>query len=222
VDLRILVIDDDPAMLDLVGESLEAEGFEVERASDGAGGLRLATQVEYDLIVLDLHLPGLDGLSVCRRLRQGGSTVPILILSSRSDTVDKVYGLEVGADDFLTKPFHPLELLARVRAQLRRNQEWVGRPAQRGLSVDAAARRVFLTGREVTLTLLEFNILKALSEHAGQVLSRQQIMDLAWGQEFVADERTVDAHIRNLRAKLRAVEPGEHILSVRGLGYRLA
>lgn len=222
---RILLVDDEEDILELVGRYLTAEGMEVHRARDGQAALDAVARLEPDVVVLDIMLPELDGLNVCREIRRTRN-VPILMLSARGEEIDKVLGLEVGADDYLSKPFQPKELVARVRAMLRR---WhMVRPAaadesvlvRKNLKIYTAAQRVEIDNQEVTLTPIEFSLLKVLAANPGQVMSRQQLMDRVWGQEYPGTERTVDSHVCNLRAKLQKAAPGTYISAVWGLGYR--
>ncbi len=221
----ILVVDDEPDIRRLVVLHLEREGFRCRTAGTGPGALREAKAAVPDLVVLDLMLPGLDGLEVCRRLRSEASTagVPIIMLTAKADEVDRVVGLEVGADDYVVKPFSPKELVARVRAVLRR-----ARPAEGTapvlsagpLTLDVARHVVTLHGRPLTLTPKEFDLLHALLESAGRVLSREHLLHRVWGYAR-ADEiesRTVDVHVRRLRAKLGDL--GRRIATVKSVGYR--
>ncbi len=221
----ILVVDDEPDIRRLVVLHLEREGFRCRTAGTGPGALREAKAAVPDLVVLDLMLPGLDGLEVCRRLRSEASTagVPIIMLTAKADEVDRVVGLEVGADDYVVKPFSPKELVARVRAVLRR-----ARPAEGTapvlsagpLTLDVARHVVALHGRPLTLTPKEFDLLHALLESAGRVLSREHLLHRVWGYAR-ADEiesRTVDVHVRRLRAKLGDL--GRRIATVKSVGYR--
>ena len=220
----ILVVEDEPDIRRLVVLHLEREGFRCRTASNGADALREATRAVPDLVVLDLMLPAIDGLEVCRRLRSDAGTagVPIIMLTAKSAEVDRVVGLEVGADDYVVKPFSPTELVARVRAVLRR-----ARPAPEArvlsagpLALDPARHIVTLHGRPLDLTPKEFDLLAALLEAAGRVLSREHLLNSVWGYAR-ADEiesRTVDVHIRRLRAKLGDV--GSRITTVKSVGYR--
>ncbi|GMU52060.1 MAG: DNA-binding response regulator [Candidatus Xenobia bacterium] len=225
----ILLVEDDAMLAELVKGQMDLEGFDVTVAGTGSQALEILSQVEPGLIILDVRLPDMDGISLCRQIRRTRRT-PILFLSGCAEDIDKVVGLEVGADDYLAKPFNPRELLARVRALLRRWLDWgpmraesdeAGRLQRGGLDLDLKGLTATLEGRELALTTLEFSILRLLAENAGRVLNRQQILDGAWGPDFFGDERTVDAHIRNLRAKMRAVSHSEIIVSVRGVGYKL-
>jgi DNA-binding response OmpR family regulator len=226
---RILIVDDEPNLRHTVGYNLQREGHEVVQAADGEAGLDAAENQPPDLVVLDLMLPGIDGLEVCRRLRQR-SAVPILMLTARDTEIDRVVGLEVGADDYLPKPFSMRELLARVRAILRRAA--LDRVAQApaapkqivvdGLTVYPARRRVDVNGAPIALKPREFDLLAFLASHPGQVFSRSQLLNQVWGFEFAGDTRTVDVHVRTLRTKLgdRADE-SSWIETVWGVGYRL-
>lgn len=217
----ILVVDDERHILELAQMYLEQAGYRVECVGDGQAALRQARQVHPALVVLDLMLPGLDGWEVCRRLR-AESDIPIIMLTARSDDVDRIVGLELGADDYVTKPFNPRELVARVRAVLRRYQKSV-RPQQTltlgQLSVEPASREVWVGDRLLELRPKEFDLLLTLAEHEGLVMSRDQLLDLVWGYDFPGGTRTVDAHISNLRSHL---EGSQVIIEThRGIGYKL-
>jgi DNA-binding response OmpR family regulator len=225
---RVLVVDDEQVLADTIRYNLRREGYEVHIAGDGQEALRIAQATEPDVVVLDLMLPGLDGLEVCRQLRRD-STVPILMLTAKADEVDKIVGLEVGADDYMTKPFSMRELLARIRAMLRRSrmQQTTGeddreRPIRHGdLEADPRQRRVTLNGETVQLKPKEFDLLVFLMQHRGRVLTRDQLLEKVWGYTFSGDTRTVDVHIRWLREKIED-EPGtpRRLETVRGVGYR--
>lgn len=219
---RVLVVEDDENVLDVVKAWLEREGYEVLAATDGNQGLELVER-EPDLVILDVMLPGMDGLTLCQEIRKQ-SAVPILMLSARSDTIDRVVGLETGADDYLGKPFHPKELVARVRAMFRRRELDHGTPPQPTtgeLHIDGAAHKAYLAGGELDLTLTEFELLACLSGSPNRVYSRQELLDRIWGDNYFGSPRVVDSHIRNLRAKLReAKSEFDPIVSVRGVGYR--
>lgn len=220
---RLLVIEDEPSLVAALRYSLQKEGFRVDSATDGLDGLEKARSLRPDLLILDLMLPGLDGIEVCRRLRTS-SNVPILMLTARADEVDKVVGLEVGADDYLTKPFGMRELVARVRALLRRAPEPAGdEPLAVGsLTLDPRGRTVRRNGQQVELKPREFELLRFLASHPGQAFTRDQLIERVWGHDFPGDERTVDVHVRWLREKLEA-DPSRpaHLLTVRGVGYKL-
>jgi len=217
----VLVVDDEEHIIELARMYLERDGFTVEEARDGAEALDKIRSVKPALVVLDLMLPEVDGWDVCRRTR-AKSDVPIIMLTARSDHVDKIVGLELGADDYLTKPFNPRELVARVKAILRRYErsiqpEGVIHLAQ--LTIDPASREVILAGQPVRLRTKEFDLLHTLAQHRGQVLSREQLLDLVWGYDFYGETRTVDVHIAHLRNKLR--ESDVEIETLRGVGYKL-
>jgi DNA-binding response OmpR family regulator len=216
----VLVVEDDDQIAELLALYLGQAGFAVARAGDGYGGLRLAAERAPALVVVDIGLPGgIDGLEVCRRLRTE-SDVPVLVLTARGDEDDRVTGFAYGADDYVTKPFSPRELVARVQAIVRRSRGGgpVGTVAIGGTEVDLARHEVRRDGRVVALAPREFALLAALVEHRGQVLSRRQLLDLAWGYDYLGDERTVDVHVRQLRRKLG---PDLPLATVVGAGYRL-
>ncbi len=221
----ILVVDDEPQILGLVRDYLTHGGFSVLTAQDGASALRLARSARPDLVVLDLGLPGLDGLDVTRSLRREGE-VPIIILTARTDESDKLVGLELGADDYLTKPFSPKELVARVRAVLRRS-EAARRPAERiragDVELDLLRMEARVAGRRVDLTATEFNLLATLAREPGRVFTRAQLLGAIRGVAFESYERAIDAHVKNIRRKLEP-EPRtpRYILTAFGAGYRLA
>lgn len=218
---RILVVDDEQSILDLVTAYLRPEGYEVHTTTDGAAGLKAARAFNPDLIVLDVMLPGLDGLEVLTRLRRE-SDVYVILLTARSEETDKIVGLSVGADDYLTKPFSPRELTARVKAALRRLHNGVG-PADanmlafRRVRLDTGRRQVWVDDEPVELTATEFDLLKALAEHRGWVLSREQLLQQVWGHDFYGEERVVDVHVGHIRQKLG---DSRFIATVRGVGYR--
>jgi DNA-binding response OmpR family regulator len=222
----ILVVDDEESIQKLLTYPLEREGFEVVQARDGEEALDRFREGSFDLVVLDLALPKLDGLEVCKRLR-ATSTVPIIMLTARDDEVDKVLGLELGADDYITKPFSMREFRSRVRAALRRAEmapaaEPGAEPIVRGdLRIDFEKRTTELAGDPVELTYVEFEILSVLARHPGRVYTRDMLLDRIWGDSAFRDQRTIDVHIRHLREKLEpdAKNP-EYLLTVRGVGYR--
>jgi two-component system alkaline phosphatase synthesis response regulator PhoP len=218
-----LVVDDEPTILTTVQAYLEREGYAVHTAPDGPAALKGARAFRPDLIVLDIMLPGMDGLEVLRRLRQE-SEVYVLLLTAKADEMDKVVGLTVGADDYLTKPFSPRELVARVKAILRRGRDQiVGEPAMafEGLRIEPEARRVWKDDVSLELTPIEFDLLYALARHPGRVLSREQLIEQVWGYDYYGDERVVDVHIGRLRKKIEK-DPAipTLIVTVRGAGYR--
>lgn len=220
----ILLVDDEPSIIQLARMYLEREGFRVEQAEDGEAALETAGRQHPALIVLDIMLPKLDGLEVCRRLRAENNPVAIIMLTARDEDIDKVLGLELGADDYLTKPFNPRELVARVKAILRRSG---GNPlaatAKRiqlgDLIIDPASREVRLAARTLELRTQEFDLLLTLAEHRGLVLSREQLLQLAWGFDFYGQTRTVDVHIAHLRKKIE--DSSVRIETVTGVGYKL-
>lgn len=219
---KILLIEDDPMIQDALGYTLEREGFEVLAALDGKKGLELAQDASPDLVLLDLMLPGVGGLEVCREIRRH-STVPILIVTARGEETERVVGLELGADDYIVKPFGTRELLARIRANLRRVGFTQGQTESVGpLSIDLARRQVQRRGEAVHLSFREFELLAALLAARGAVVERNQLLDRVWGQDWVGDPRTLDVHVRWLREKLED-EPGRPrlLLTVRNVGYRL-
>jgi len=219
---RALIVDDEANIRELVGVYLRTAGFTVDEAADGGEALKLVGRGAYDVVILDIMLPGIDGVEVCRRIREH-SAVPIIMLTARDSDLEKVAALEIGADDYITKPFSAPEMVARVRALIRRAGE--GRkpgPIVLGaLSVDPATREVTVDGRHVTLTAKEFDLLHALVRNPGIVMSREALLDAAWGFTEYVDTRGVDVHIRHIREKLQddAAEP-RFIETVRGVGYR--
>ncbi len=228
--MKLLIVDDEKDIVDLVAYNLEKEGYEVVKAYDGEGALRIARAKTPDLVILDLMLPGIQGLEVCRRLRRDPATsaVPVIMLTAKGGEVDKVLGLEVGADDYVTKPFSVKELVARVKAVLRRTDARLPHEKTavfefKGLRVDPGAHEVTVDGRRIELSATEFKLLSFLIRNRGRVFSRDQILDRVWGDEAFVEPRTVDVHIRRLRAR---IEPDEnipaYIITVRGVGYKFA
>ena len=222
---KILVVDDEATMVRSLATLLSAEGYQVVTAADGPSGLDAARTHRPDLVVLDVMLPGLDGVEVCRQIRTW-STVPVIMLTAKTAEVDKVVGLEVGADDYVTKPFGPRELVARVKAQLRRAQmQQAQAEADRleagGVVMDVGRRAVTSGDREVSLSPKEFDLLKTLLSHPGRVLGRDFLLNHVWGQDFFGDTRTLDVHIRWLREKIED-DPSRpvRIQTVHGVGYR--
>jgi two-component system alkaline phosphatase synthesis response regulator PhoP len=227
MERKILLVEDEPGLVMTLTDRLRAEGYEVESATDGETGLARASSGEFDLMILDVMLPRKSGFDVCRKLRQIGNTVPILMLTARGQVVDKVVGLQLGADDYLTKPFDMMELLARLEALLRRAP---GSPAQTAASYQFGAVRVDFRSAEVTrsskpvsLTAREFQLLHYLIDHRGATLSRDELLSEVWGYDAVPSTRTVDVHMAWLRQKLeKNPKYPEFILTVRGLGYKFA
>ena len=219
----ILLVDDEPNIVELARLYLEREGFRVASEGDGLAALERAEKDQPALMVLDLMLPGLDGYEVCRRLR-AQSDVPIIMLTARDDDIDKIVGLELGADDYLTKPFNPRELVARVKAILRRSERAPGRHeaaagASWGRRIDAARHEVTIAGKAVTLRTKEFDLLLALAEHRGLVLTREQLLNLVWGYDYLGQTRTIDVHVAHLRKVLAGSRVS--IETVTGVGYKL-
>jgi two-component system alkaline phosphatase synthesis response regulator PhoP len=222
---QALVIEDDPDIVELVAHYLAREGWSVESVADGVSGLARIQSRPFDLLILDLQLPGLDGLSLCAEVRRDRRTqgVPIVILTARGDEADRIVGLEVGADDYVVKPFSPKELLARVRAVRRRveRREAGSAPLVFGeLVLDREAHEVKWAGVPVKLAAKEFALLQALLEASGRVLSRRRLLEDLWGYSYVEGTRTVDVHIRKLREKLPGLAPS--IVTVTSLGYKLS
>ncbi|MGH2542599.1 MAG: response regulator [Ardenticatenaceae bacterium] len=221
----ILVVDDEPKIVRLARDYLERSGFRVRPAGDGTTALAAARQERPDLVVLDLNLPGMDGLDVCRALRRE-SSVPIIMLTARAEEMDRLVGLELGADDYIVKPFSPRELVARVRAVLRRvggEVQTAGLIRVGDLEIDLNGHRVTRRGEQVHLTRIEFDLLATLAQHPGQTFSRGQLIDRLHGVAEASYERSIDAHIKNLRRKLEddAADP-RYVLTVYGIGYQFS
>jgi len=223
---RILLVDDEQPVQKLLSFPLEKDGYEVVPARDGQEALSAFDRQQFDLVVLDIMLPKVDGLEVCRQLR-AKSSVPIIMLTAKAEEIDKVLGLELGADDYITKPFSMREFRSRVRAALRRAEMGADidsdeLPLERGdLRIDFAKRAVSLRGAPVQLTYVEFEILAVLAAHPGRVYTRDMLLDRIWGDSEYRDQRTIDVHIRHLREKLEAdAKNPEYLLTVRGVGYR--
>jgi DNA-binding response OmpR family regulator len=224
---RILLVDDEQPIQTLLSFPLQRDGYEVVQASDGREALARFGEQQFDLVVLDLMLPRMDGLEVCKRLRAQGSTVPIIMLTAKSEEIDKVLGLELGADDYITKPFSMREFRSRVKAALRR--AGMSHPEAddeqpidvRGLRIDSIKRTVTRNGDNVATTFVEFEILSALARSPGRVFTRDMLLSRVWGDSAYRDPRTIDVHIRHLREKIEAdpKEP-EYLFTVRGVGYR--
>jgi DNA-binding response OmpR family regulator len=223
---RLLLIDDDAKLARLLTEYFAGQGFSVSHAADGSRGLAMLRDGGYDAVLLDLMLPGLDGLSVCRKIREAGLNLPVVMLTARGEEPDRVVGLELGADDYLPKPFSPRELLARLRAVLRRAHPVTEdeAPLRCGaLNLDPRTREVTLSGQPVRLTTYEFELLRLLMQEAGHVLSRDRILDRLKGEEFESFDRSIDVHISRLRQKLGdSPRQPRLIKTIRGVGYQLA
>ena len=224
---RILVVDDEPAFIDALTISLEAEGYEVITAMDGFEALERFRATKPDLILLDLMLPRISGVDVCRDIR-GTSTVPIIMVTAKSSEVDVVVGLEVGADDYITKPYRIRELVARVRATLRRVEDAKepgssGRLDLAGVQLDSERHEVTVDGEAITMPLKEFELLEILMVNAGRVVTREILFDRVWGYDYVGESKTLDVHIKRLRSKVET-DPSDpqRIVTIRGLGYKFA
>lgn len=226
---RILAVDDEPSITDFVSYNLRKEGYEVDIAADGDTAIKLAADNPYDLVILDVMLPGIDGYEVCRRIRASNATMPVLFLSARNTELDKVVGLEIGGDDYLAKPFGVRELIARVKALLRRSAQTENVAAgldqgiieASGVRLDESTHVAESDAGPIDLTPREFELLATLMQHAGKVLSRDLMLREAWGWEYLVETKTVDTHVKRLRDKLQeaGVDPGL-IETVRGYGYR--
>jgi two-component system phosphate regulon response regulator PhoB len=226
---KILLVEDDASLIELVTYNLEKEGFDVVRTGDGEEALTLAEEEKPDLVILDWMIANLSGIEVCRRLRRAPATanLPIVMLTARGDEADRIRGLETGADDYMTKPFSPRELIARIRAVLRRLRPALqgGQLEFAGIAMDTTAHRVTRDSRTVQLGPTEFRLLRHFLEHPGRVFSREQLLDAVWGRDVYVEQRTVDVHIRRLRKAVNAGPTGEElpdlIRTVRSAGYSL-
>jgi DNA-binding response OmpR family regulator len=219
----ILLVDDEPSIIQLSRMYFERDGFRVQEIGDGEAALEAVAKHRPALIVLDVMLPKLDGFEVCRKLRASGDQTPIIMLTARDEDIDKILGLELGADDYLTKPFNPRELIARVKAILRRSDSAKrvdGKPIHRGdLTIDPVSREVSVASRILDLRTQEFDLLLTLAEQPGRVFSREQLLQLAWGFDFYGQTRTVDVHVAHLRKKIEGSTV--KIETVTGVGYKL-
>lgn len=219
---RILIVEDEPSIVDNIQYALETDGFETICFPSGIPALECLDREEVHLIVLDVGLPDINGFELCKDIRKKSNT-PIIFLTARTEEVDRIVGLEIGADDYVTKPFSPRELTARIKAVLRRTGSVKERSTENKVfNVDESRRRITYRGRPLDLSRYEFNILKTFISRPGHVFSRDRLMDMAWEEPEASLDRTVDAHIKNIRAKLRNVEPGiDPIITHRGIGYSL-
>ncbi len=225
--MKVLVVDDESAIVDAVAYNLRKEGHTALRASDAEECLTAVRTQQPDLIILDVMLPSASGFDVCRLLRKQGTTTPIIMLTARAEETDRVVGLELGADDYVTKPFSMRELMARVNSVMRRSAPEAADAKQmvqaRGVTIDPVRHKVTVEGRTVELSLREFDLLRFLAARPGQVFTREVLLDRVWGADAVVEERTVDVHIRWLREKIeREPSQPERILTVRGVGYKFA
>lgn len=224
---KILIVEDEETIADLEKDYLELSGFEVEVANDGDSGLEKALQEEYDLLILDLMLPGVDGFEICRKVRDEKNT-PIIMVSAKKDDIDKIRGLGLGADDYMTKPFSPSELVARMKAHLARYDRLIGSMAEknkvieiRGLKIDTTARRVWVNGEERTFTTKEFDLLSFLAAHPNHVYSKDELFQKIWDMESVGDIATVTVHIKKIREKIEMdTSNPQYIETIWGVGYR--
>lgn len=221
MSLKILVVDDDPAIAEMLTMVMEREGFDTVVVDDGLEAVKAAEREDPDLILLDLMLPGMGGVDVCRTVRET-SAVPIIMLTAKTDTVDVVLGLESGADDYVTKPFKPKELVARVRARLRRQEDSPSETLEVGdLTIDVPGHAVFRDGKEISLTPLEFDLLHTLASRPKQVFSRDELLEKVWGYQHTSDTRLVNVHVQRLRSKIELdPENPQIVLTVRGVGYK--
>lgn len=224
---KVLIVEDEANIRQLVKYNLEKESFQVIEAEDGLQGLRLAKAEKPDLVLLDLMLPQMDGLEVCRSLKgnQATAALPIIMLTAKSEEIDKVIGLELGADDYMTKPFSPRELVARVKAVLRRSQKEASLPGELSvgrLRFNFSRYEVHMGNAKLELTPKEYELLKMLATNLGKVFTREQLLEKVWGYEYFGDTRTVDVHVRHLRAKMSTdPETADALETIRGFGYRL-
>jgi DNA-binding response OmpR family regulator len=225
---RILVVEDEEAIAACVQTALEQDGFQVKWAADGSRALTLVDSFEPDLVIVDLGLPGLDGLQLSQAIRRREHYLPIIILTARADTIDKIVGLEAGANDYITKPFNPREVVARVRAILRLARHSAGAPAKNrlvydNLEIDLQSRQVFKAGQPVELAPKEFDLLAWLARSPGRIFGRDTLLEQLWGYNFMGDSRTVDVHIQRLRRKLEDNPHQPHyLLTVHTIGYKFA
>ena len=221
---KILIIEDEPNIRELVLYNLSQSGYEAIEAEDGLQGIAMARSENPDLILLDIMLPGKNGYDICKELRAEGCKIPIIMLTAKNDEIDKVLGLEFGADDYISKPFGIRELMARVKAVLRRYENNTEQEGIRigDLVINTDSHEVRLGGKQLELTLKEFDLLKVLAENRGRVMTRDQLLDKVWGFEYIGETRTVDVHVRYLRKKLGDEDnEGKYIQTIRGMGYKM-
>ncbi|MBQ8558748.1 MAG: response regulator transcription factor [Tyzzerella sp.] len=224
---KILIVEDEAAIADLEKDYLELSGFEVEVANDGKTGLEKALSVDYDLVILDLMLPGVDGFEICRQVRAEKNT-PIIMVSAKKDDIDKIRGLGLGADDYMTKPFSPSELVARVKAHMARYERLIGSVVEenkvieiRGIKIDTTARRVWVNGEEKTFTTKEFDLLTFLASHPNHVYTKDELFSEIWDMESIGDIATVTVHIKKIREKIEFdTSKPQYIETIWGVGYR--
>lgn len=224
---KIFIIEDEEAIADLEKDYLELSGFEVEVSNDGEAGLKQALEGDYDLLILDLMLPGVDGFEICRQVREQKNT-PIIMVSAKKDDIDKIRGLGLGADDYMTKPFSPSELVARVKAHLSRYKRLIGSSVEenkiieiRGLKIDTTARRVWVNGEEKTFTTKEFDLLSFLASHPNHVYTKDELFSAIWDMESIGDIATVTVHIKKIREKIEYdTSKPQYIETIWGVGYR--
>ena len=224
---KILIVEDEVAIADLEKDYLELSGFDVEVANDGLVGYQKAMEEDYNLVILDLMLPGMDGFEICRKLREEKNT-PIIMVSAKKDDIDKIRGLGLGADDYMTKPFSPSELVARVKAHLSRYERLIGSAAEvnkvieiRGLKIDTTARRVWVNGQEKAFTTKEFDLLTFLASHPNHVYTKDELFSEIWDMESIGDIATVTVHIKKIREKIEMdTSNPQYIETIWGVGYR--
>jgi len=222
---RLLIVEDDPTLRQALTFNLAREGYEVSSSSDGESALQAARNERLDLILLDVMLPGMSGLEVLRALRRDGVSTPVIVLSAKGDEIDRVVGLKVGADDYVSKPFSRPELLARIEAVLRRHRREPTEPEHReelafdGVKIDVARRQVQVDGNQVHLTTKEFDLLAHMAASPGRIFTRDQLLARIWGYDYLGDGRTVDVHVSWLRGKLRGTDGHNYFRTVRGVGY---
>ena len=224
---KILIVEDESAIAELEKDYLELSGFRVEVSNDGEEGLRKAMTEEYDLIILDLMLPGMDGFEICRQVREE-KNIPIIMVSAKKDDIDKIRGLGLGADDYMTKPFSPSELVARVKAHMARYERLVGSLYEenkiveiRGIKIDTTARRVWVNGEEKMFTTKEFDLLTFLASHPNHVYTKDELFSEIWDMESIGDIATVTVHIKKIREKIEFdTSKPQYIETIWGVGYR--